>query len=113
MISLPNGKTTTRIPLRDVLYVPEIGITLVSIGKLDAASYAALFRDKRCQIFDPRKKMGGIPLTQGLYCFKSLRRVFSGLAKTSETLTMEEIHARLGQIVPPDYSSYAKGWNDL
>jgi len=51
-ILIPNGTSTTRILLRDVLYAPKMGITLVSIGKLDVAGYAALFRDKRCQIFD-------------------------------------------------------------
>jgi len=52
MISLPNGKGHSQIRLCDVLYAPKMGITLISISKLDLASYAALFRDKRCQIFD-------------------------------------------------------------
>ena len=36
-----------------------MGIMLISISKLDVAGYAALFRDKRCQIFDTRKKKLG------------------------------------------------------
>ena len=41
-ILIPNGTSTTCILLRDVLYAPKMGITLVSIGKLDVAGYAAL-----------------------------------------------------------------------
>ena len=103
-ILIPNGSSTTHILLRDVLYAPKMGITLVSIGKLDVAGYAALFCDKRCQIFDARKKkLGKIPLTSGLYSLRSshaARRLFAGLAKHSEPLTMQEIHERLGHIAP-------------
>ena len=52
MISLPNGKGHSHIHLQDVLYVPKMGIMLVSISKLDLAGYVALFCDKHCQIFD-------------------------------------------------------------
>ena len=56
MISIPNGKSVTRIRLKDVLYAPKMGITLISISKLDVAGFAALFRDKRCQIFSKKRK---------------------------------------------------------
>ena len=45
-IIILNGLSTTRILLRDVLYAPKMGITLVSIGKLNVAGYTALFHDK-------------------------------------------------------------------
>jgi len=45
-ILIPSGSSTTCVLLRNILYAPKMGITLVSIGKLDVASYAALFRDK-------------------------------------------------------------------
>jgi len=103
-ILIPNGTSTTHILLRDVLYAPKMGITLVSIGKLDVAGYAALFRDKRCQIFDSRrKKLGEIPLTSGLYSLRSSQaagKLFAGVAKHGELLTMQEVHERLGHIAP-------------
>ena len=103
-ILIPNGPSTTRILLRNVLYVLKMGITLVSIGKLDVASYAALFRDKRCQIFDSRKKrLGEIPLTSGLYSLRSNQaagKLFAGVAKHGEPLTMQEVHERLGHVAP-------------
>ena len=101
MISIPNGKSVTRIRLKDVLYAPKMGITLISISKLDVAGFAALFRDKCCQIFsEKRKKLGEVPLTKGLYCLKSARKPFVGLTKASDTLTMAEIHSRLGHLAP-------------
>ncbi|KIJ06095.1 hypothetical protein PAXINDRAFT_22965, partial [Paxillus involutus ATCC 200175] len=42
-IELPNGANKTRILLKNVLYAPSMGVTLVSISKLTAAGYAALF----------------------------------------------------------------------
>jgi hypothetical protein len=42
-ISMLVGKSIMKILLKDVLYAPKMGLTLVSIEKIDAASYAALF----------------------------------------------------------------------
>ena len=101
MISIPNGKSVTHIHLKDILYAPKMGITLISISKLDIAGFAALFHDKCCQIFsEKRKKLGEVPLTKGLYCLKLARKPFVGLAKASDTLTMAEIHLRLGHLAP-------------
>ena len=95
-ILIPNGSSTACILLCDVLYAPKMGITLVSIGKLDVAGYAALFCDKWCQIFDSRKKkLGEIPLTSGLYSLRSSQvatKLFVGVAKHGEPLTMQEVH---------------------
>ena len=78
-----------------------MGITLVSISKLDLAGYAALFRNKHCQIFDARKKrLGEVLLNKGLYCVKCPHHIFAGLAKASDPLTMAEVHAQLGHIAP-------------
>ena len=100
-ILIPNGSSTTHILLCDILYAQKMGITLVSIGKLDVTGYTALFRDKQCQILDAqKKKLVEIPLTSGLYSLRSARRLFAGLAKHSEPLTMQEIHERLGHIAP-------------
>ncbi|KIM51513.1 hypothetical protein SCLCIDRAFT_33373 [Scleroderma citrinum Foug A] len=83
-ILIPNSSSVTRILLRDILYTPKMGITLVSIGKLD-------------------KKLGEIPLTSGLYSLWSSqagRKLFAGVAKHNEPLTMQEVHERLGHIAP-------------
>jgi hypothetical protein len=52
LVHLPNGKTRSPILLKDVLYAPTMGVTLISISRLDAAGCAALFRDSRCRIYN-------------------------------------------------------------
>lgn len=99
MISLPNGKGHLHIQLQDVLYVPQISITLISICKLDLAG-TVLFYDKCCQIFDVKKKLGEVPLNKGLYCIKCPCQIFAGIAKATDMLTMEEVHVHLGHIAP-------------
>jgi hypothetical protein len=42
-IKIPNGKTTSSILLTDVLYCPEMGLTLVSISKLADAGFHSHF----------------------------------------------------------------------
>jgi hypothetical protein len=101
-IEIPNGNSGAQILLKNVLYAPTMGVTLVSISKLTAAGYAALFRDTVCRIFNPRKKLvGEIPVSNGLYHVRHVTKCsFTGVAATVETLTMEELHARLSHIAP-------------
>ena len=42
-IKIPNGKTMSSILLTDVLYCPEMGLTLISISKLADASFHSHF----------------------------------------------------------------------
>jgi len=101
LITLPNGQLSTKILLKDVLYAPKMGVTLISISRLTAAGYAALFRETLCKIFDEkRRKLGEIPVNKGLYCIKRPQKTFAGVAKANDVLTMREIHARLGHISP-------------
>lgn len=109
-ILIPNGSSTMHVLLRDVLYAPKMGImlVLVSIGKLNIASYTALFHDKRCQVFNAQKrKLREIPLVNRLYSLKSsaMKKLFAGLAKQGELLTMEEVHAQLGHVAPQSPAS--------
>ena len=55
-IKIPNGKTTSYILLRDVLYYPEMGLALVSISKLADARFHSHFMSC-CRIFDRRQKV--------------------------------------------------------
>jgi hypothetical protein len=60
-IKIPNGKTTSSILLTNVLYCPEMGLTLISISKLVDAGFHSHFTLHR-RIFDERKKViGDIP----------------------------------------------------
>jgi hypothetical protein len=102
-VEIPNGNSKSRILLKNVLYAPSMGVTLVSISKLAAAGYAALFRDSVCHIFDPKKKLlGEVIVSNGLYRVRNgtARQPFAGAASTVETLTMENLHAHLSHIAP-------------
>ena len=56
MITLLNGNSSSCILLCDILHVPGMGTTLISISRLDTTGYATLFRDGPCQILDGKKK---------------------------------------------------------
>ncbi|KAG6328974.1 hypothetical protein ID866_10115 [Astraeus odoratus] len=93
-ISLPNGKTYTHILLKNVLYNPKMGLTPVSISKIDAAGYAALFHDLQCKTFNANKKvLGEILASKGLYAVNAPQKLFAGITSVNDPLTMEEIHA--------------------
>ena len=79
-----------------------MGVTLVSISKLAAAGYAALFRDSVCRIFNPQKKLvGEIPISNSLYCIRcTVKQPFAGAANATEVLTMEELHTCLSHVAP-------------
>lgn len=56
--SLTFGDDSQPIDLNDVLYVPTISESLLSISKLCDAGYYVLFTNKRCKVFKNRKLVG-------------------------------------------------------
>ncbi|KAF8504037.1 hypothetical protein JB92DRAFT_2738847, partial [Gautieria morchelliformis] len=48
VIDIPNGVTTSQLRLTEVLYSPEVGYTLVSVGRLDEAGFTLTFADGKC-----------------------------------------------------------------
>jgi hypothetical protein len=97
LITLPNGQL-----LKDMLYAPKMGLTLVLISCLTATGYAALFHENSCKILYDRKKkqLAEIPVSKGLYCVKAPRAPFAGLANAKELLSMQDIHMRLAHMAP-------------
>jgi hypothetical protein len=53
-ISLPNGDTTTKLTLRDALYAPELGQTLVSVRRATGAGFKFIFGENQCEILEPK-----------------------------------------------------------
>ena len=100
-IKIPNGKTTTSILLTDVLYCPQMGLTLVSISKLADAGFHSHFAS-RCKIFDAKDKViGDVPRRNGLYRVDHSTDIggeVGGMA--AEVVTIEELHRRMGHIAP-------------
>ena len=102
-ISMPNGKTTTRILLKDVLYAPKMGVTLISIGKIDVAGYAALFHKSQLRIFSSMKEkklLAQIEMRNGLYRVEHERDVELAAAVLPEVVTIEKLHRVMGHIAP-------------
>ena len=68
-VHVPNGRNKpTRVLVRNVLYAPKLGVTLISIARITQAGYALQFRQTECRIFDGKnRRIGTIPLTNGLY----------------------------------------------
>ena len=50
MIDVPNGANISQLKLTNVLYSPEIGYTLVSIGCLDDNGYTVSFSDENASL---------------------------------------------------------------
>jgi len=71
-IEVPHGKSSTSIILKDVLYAPEMGHTIVSINHITKACYSVTFEASTCKIKCPDGTViGTIPAsTNGLYMVK-------------------------------------------
>ncbi|KAG6327316.1 hypothetical protein ID866_11774 [Astraeus odoratus] len=62
IIKVPNGADTSSVCLTEVLYSPEIGYTLVSIGCIDDTGCTATFGQWLCMIMNTDGSvMGQIP----------------------------------------------------
>ena len=98
-IKIPNKKAETMMTLKDVLYCPNLGFTLVSISKIAAAGYTAIFKNDVCRILDCTGRIiGEIEASNGLY------RVSSNSDRASVAITQKSsivaLHKRLGHISP-------------
>jgi hypothetical protein len=101
-ITMPNDGATSRILLTDVLYASKMGVTLVSISKIDLAGYAALFYKGSLKIFLPtegKKQLANIPVVNGLYRVEHDDRDVVAAVGT-EKMTIGKLHRILGHIAP-------------
>ena len=68
IINVPNGADISQLRLTEVLYSPEVGYTLVSVGQLDEKGFKITFSGSKCSIKRPDgKRVGAVPKTMGLY----------------------------------------------
>lgn len=89
------GRCTSKLRLRNVLYAPQMGVTLVSVGCIDADGYSALFSGGRCQIRNGSGEIvGEILRSGGLYKVEHGHEVAAHAAQ--EEVTLEDLHRRLG-----------------
>jgi hypothetical protein len=89
------GDSSSQLRLIDALFSPTVGYMLVSIGQLDDAGYTALFGHGKCLLTGPDgERIGEVSRTS-----QRVYRVEHDLPLANpaiETLTLAQIHRRLG-----------------
>jgi hypothetical protein len=102
VIEVPNGINPSKLRLTEVLYSPEIGFTLVSIGRIDDAGYSANFANGQCEIRSGEGEvLGRIPKTKGLYkVVRESPNEAHFASPSQQRLTVMELHRRMGHISP-------------
>jgi len=100
-ITVPNGKSTTPIMLKNVLYTPEIATTLVSIRCIDNAGYLTTFGGGICSIHNAdNKHIGQVPMQNRLYHVDQQNDTHHFAHMASNGLTIMQFHSRMGHIAP-------------
>ena len=100
-VHLPNrNKPNSRILLKDVLYAPKMGITLVSISRIAEAGSTVVFTGNVCRIYTKnRDVIGEIKVKGGLYRVStSGSKVRSYNVDVEEPLSVDELHRHLGHV---------------
>ena len=103
VIDIPNGVEISQLRLTEVLYSPEVGYTLVSIGRLDEKgfSFSAKFGDGKCIIHGPDDECISKVLKNKREMYKVEHELNIEEANVAEgSLTLEQLHHRLGHISP-------------
>jgi hypothetical protein len=103
-VEVLNGPSrSTRVLVKDVLHIPKLGPTLISIGRIARAGYAIQFRENECRIFDTKHRpIGTIPLVRGLYSVAVAHKDLRANVAASDgplVATPEELHRLLGHLL--------------
>jgi transposase InsO family protein len=101
IIYLPNGDSgPSRVYLTNALYAPSMGVTLVSISRIAKSGCTVVFSDVFCRIYKANKdRLGEIKERRGLYrVFTTSSDERANVAGVKETLSIDELHRRLGHI---------------
>ena len=100
VIDIPKGVKFSKLQLTEVLYSPEVGCTLVSMGRLDEKGFSATFSGGKCAICGPNGEQVGkiLKTSRGLYKSKHEKAEEANLA--NGTITLDKLHRCLGHISP-------------
>ena len=91
-IDVPNGTDVSKLQLMEVLYSPDMGYTLVSVGKLNDKGFELTFSGRKCTIHGPMgEHIGAIPKArQGPYCVAHEEPIAANSAE--EVLILDQFH---------------------
>jgi hypothetical protein len=98
-VEVPDGKSSTSITLKDVLYAPNLSNTVISVNRISLAGYSVTFEDSKCIIKDKRRNMviGVIPMSpNGLY---KVEHAYAAII-APERISLAMLHHRLVHIGP-------------
>jgi hypothetical protein len=100
IIKLPNGDREVKMRLTRVLYMPALGFTLISVGRIDDAGYWSTFGGGMCQIkTNDSTLVGNIPKSGGVYKIPHRQHVAAATVGI-KCMTIQELHNWLSHIAP-------------
>ena len=98
-IDIPNGRDSTTVMLKDILYCPDLGYTLVSLVKCNATGFTVTIKDNSCCIKDAKGlQIGWIPQYKGLYWVDDGTSAHIGAYMGVRVHTVDELHQKMGHI---------------
>ena len=98
IIDIPNSANILQLRLTEVLYSPEVGYTLVSVGWLNEKGFEITFLGGKYSIKGPDEKcVGAVPKTKRLYRVAHDEPEMAHVA--DEELTLDQFHHRMGHIL--------------
>lgn len=100
-IYIPNrDQPNSRVLLKDILFAPSMGVTLVSISQIAHAGLIAVFIGDICKVYNKeRKVIGEITVKGGLYrVYSSGSNDKAHAASTSKTFSINELHRHLDHV---------------
>ena len=102
IIDVPDGADSSQLHLTEVLYSPEVGYTLISIGRLDDMGFSATFSGGKCLIQGPDgNRVGEVPKDKrGLYRVQHEHELEEANVAAADALTLDQFHRRMGHISP-------------
>jgi hypothetical protein len=98
-IDIPNGVDASKLSLTEVLYSPEVGYTLISVGKLNELRYSIMFANGKCTIRAPSGDKVGEVSKAGSSLYRMVHEHDSAQAAV-EMILLDQFHCRMGHIAP-------------
>ena len=98
-VDIPNGTKTSKLHLTEVLYSPEVGYTLISVGKLNDLGYAPTFGRGKCTIYAPSGDTAGVipKAWSGLY---HVVQKADSAQLVVEVILLDQFHCWMSHITP-------------
>ena len=101
VVEVPNSLEVSKLRLTEVLYSPEVGYTLVSIGRLDQLGYAVTFADGTCIIRNSADDIFSRISQSKAGLYRVIHEPDHGSSNAvTERISVMELHCRLGHISP-------------